>query len=172
MHFHTIFPVGLMNIGTGALKYTLNIEKFNKDYSKLAKSEVLKFDNSVNSIQGGKKKNFTILFKPTQAKPILCTVSIDVSDFFRIMQTIELTIIANPVSAFDKNVFNSFFNADAFAHNQELCRDNSNSCYFSDDYLDFRDAKLFSKIDRLILLYNSSKFESLEFNTKDFELSK
>lgn len=165
-------PIGLMNIGSGALKFYLDIDGFQEDYPELVENSVVKFVNISNSIQAWKKTNFTVLFKPNAFWNIKFSLRIFVNDYFKKIQTIVLNFSARPVREFRQEIFNTFFKVDDdLLQNEDTFKDQEMVCYFSDEFLDFRDSKINSKIERLLFLFNPSDKDVLEFCFCDFELT-
>lgn len=148
------------------------MRKFRKDHFNLFKDNVIKFQNMTNSIAAGKKQNIILMYKPMNIQKIDFKVTINVNDFFKRIQTIELTINGTVSEKHDRNSMNKFFKVDEdITRNDESSKLAPDLCYFSPDYLDLKNIRPFTRVDRLMFIHNVSNANPLQFCFEDYELS-
>ena len=172
LHLPVSLPFGLMNIGSAPLKFSLDTAKFIREYPLLAAEDVVRFRNADNSVQAWKKVHFVVLYRPTNKHPVTFNLDVLVSDYFRKIQTIELRFSGQTDFDFTQEKFNKYFKVDDDLIQNEISpKDFEQGCYFSDDFLDFRNAKIHSCNERVVFLYNPGESEYLCFNFENFQLT-
>jgi hypothetical protein len=173
MHSHLAVPIGLMNIGSGPLKYQFDLDKFTAEHPQLVADEVVLFDSSPNSLAAGGKHNSVLHYKPNSVGPISFSLDINVSDFFRRIQSIELAFSGVVSERFQRSEYHQFFKiTDELDHLDDFNKAAPEDCYFANDFLDFRDSKPCSANQRMVVLHNPSDSDVLQFNIEDFELTR
>lgn len=173
IHRPVILPIGLMNIGSGPLRYAIDLDSLARSHPELIKTKSIAFQNESSNIGPLKKVNFVIEFRPVSLKRISFPLHIDVFDYFKQIQKITLQITAAPTATLDLTSLNAFFKVDVdLAAIDGLMKDADQGCYLSDDLLDFRTSKLLSKNERVILLTNLSLTDAVQFWFDGLELTK
>ena len=166
-------PIGLMNIGSGPLKYSLDLASLATSHPNLIETQTVTFQNETNNIGVFKKVNFVILFRPVCSIPIVFPLHINVFDYFKQIQKISLQVTAYPATTFDQAALDTFFKVDDdLASMEGIIKEMDQGCYLSDDLLDFRMSRLHSKNERVIFLTNMGAKDSIHFWFDGLELSK
>lgn len=161
-----------MNIGSAPLKFTLDTTKFGRVHPDLIDQGIVSFQNTSNTVQAWKKNKFVVLYRPVNIHPVVFNLDVIVSDYFRKIQTIELHFSGQPSSDFTQQKFNKYFKVEDDLNQNEISpKDFEQSCYFSDDFLDFRNTKINSINERLVFVYNPCQKEYLSFKFENYELT-
>lgn len=172
VHRPVVLPIGLMNIGSGPLRYALDLDALAKIQPELLETGAVAFQNESNNIGALKKVNFVIRFRPISLAPIAFPLHINVFDYFKQIQKISLQVTASPTAVLDPRALDAFFKVDVdLASIEGLIKDTDQGCYLSDDVLDFRGSHPHSKNERVIFLTNLAARECVQFWFDGLELT-
>lgn len=165
-------PIGLMNIGSGPLRYTIDVEQLEASQPELLRSGAIRFQNGANNIPAWKKVNFVIFFRPVCHQTVSFPLDIKVFDYYRQIQSIRMEVTASPTATLDTGALEAFFKVDDdLVTSEGLVKELDQGCYVSDDMLDFRGCRPHSVNERVISLANPSEKESIEFWFDGFDLT-
>lgn len=165
-------PIGLMNIGSGPLRYTIDLDLLEAKHPELLRSGAIRIQNGSNNIPAWKKVNFVIFFRPVRNHPMSFPLNIKVFDYYRQIQSIQMEITASPTPTLDTAALEGFFKVDDdLVTSEGLLKEFDQGCYVSDDMLDFRGCRPHSVNERVIALANPNEKESIEFWFDGFELT-
>ena len=172
LHLPVFLPFGLMNIGSAPLKFSLDTNKFGRVHPDLIDQGIVSFQNTSNTVQAWKKNKFVVLYRPVNIHPVFFELDVIVSDYSCKIQTIELRFSGQPSFDFTQENFNKYFKVEDDLNQNEISpKDFEQNCYFSDDFLDFRNTKIDSRNGRLVFLYNPCEKKCLSFKFENFELT-
>ena len=86
-----IIPVVLLNIGANSIKFSLEKSKFFKRNKVSPEIREIDLENTESSLSSMEKKNLLIFFKPREQRTYKYKATLKVFDFFKEIQSIELT---------------------------------------------------------------------------------
>ena len=171
MKIPIVVPVGLLNIGSNNLKYSVNRKIFYKENFLNPRENIISFGNFESTLHSGEKKYLLVFFKPIELKKYRFEAELKVFDFFKQIQSIKLIFYGEGTSDFIKIKRNSFFKLDDdIEAEKQILSTNDNIAYLSEEIIDFRNITYNSKHKRVLFLYNNSNTDSFSFEFFNYKI--
>ena len=171
MKIPVVVPVGLLNIGSNNLKYSVNRKVFYDENFLDPRENIISFGNYESSLHSGEKKYLLVYFKPIELKKYCFEAELKVFDFFKQIQSIKLIFNGEGTSNFMRIDKNPFFKLDDdIEAEKQILSTNDNIAYLSEEIIDFRNLTYNNQHKRVLFLYNNSDSDSFTFEFFNYKI--
>lgn len=155
------FPIEIQNVGSSKVNYKAVIQ-----YPEGEFTEVFTISNPNNSLLPSEKQYLYCLFKPLEKKRYSFRISIQVYDFVKLTQTVEVTLEGDGYEKerlTNKQSAKPIKNTEDIPGQRSLVSEIGSKVFFSIEEIDFGVLRPNQTSHRMIILYNLSKNTSLNF---------
>ena len=159
------FPIEISNVGNTQVSYKIDIADLDgKEDAKGSKYKIFDIQNPTGNVNAGEKQYLYCLFRPLEKKLYNFKVTLNVSDPYKQIDSLELKIQG---SGFVKNKKDkSSIKKEELPSQRNSVSSIGSKVFFSIEDIDFGELEP-SKIEhRMIILYNHSEANKLGFNFK------
>lgn len=164
-----VVPIPLMNIGSNQASYHLDLIDFQNNYSNYIRDNIISFKNESGQLQPGEKQNLLVLFKPVSQEKVILSVNLHIKDFFKEIEVLKINLFGQGTMSFSHIQMNKFFKIED--HMEDCDRENTTcekeQAYFSSKLLDFRNIDMSRSHFRLIIIYNNSESQLINFEIEN-----
>ena len=160
-------PVGLFNMGSNTLKFSVNRKKFFEENP--SAEGVIDFLGEEGSLLALEKKFLCVTFKPNRVGQINYKVTLHVYDFMKEIQVLDFSLSGEGFRAGMFPPSGSFFQVeDGIEAEMQVLSPGDNVAYLSQETLDFRDLEYGKTHSRVIVLFNNSLTDKCAFKFLNF----
>lgn len=160
---------GLLNIGSKNLKYSINKKNFYEGNVLQTVEDVINFKHHEGTLYPQERKFVFFYFKPRKISSQNYSAIININDFMKKIQTLDIQLTSNVVEEQKNNYLPQFFQIeDAIENEIQVLSNEERIAYFSKEEIDFKNLDITRPHARSIFIYNNSPHQSLLFKFYNF----